>query len=168
VTLRTLAISVLLLGSAASVAEAQPISAVANDSIISQIGEFNTATVTQLGGGNTQTTIQGSLDPSALAKLPSSSLLTLGPSFNNVATTTQIANPANGGSNTSMTIQLGAGANVSNVMQVALAGGTNNQLTIQSGLGNIANTLQIAHAGLTNTSAIVQVGNHNIATVVQK
>jgi hypothetical protein len=164
--IKTLSATTLVLVTALSTAQAQTVAIPANESFISQLGDNNAVTVAQTGGGNTQTTLQGAADPSALAKLPSSNLLTLGPSFNNFANTTQLA--ANGGSNTSTTIQLGAGSNVSNVMQVALAGGSNNQLTVQSGFGNIANTTQIAHAGLTNNSAIVQVGSHNTAVVSQK
>ena len=139
-----------------------------NDSFIQQVGDLNTAGVKQVGGGNTQVTLQGLIDTSALAGIPHTGTLSAGPSFGNIANTTQLANPANGGSNNSTTIQLGAGANVSNVMQVALLGGTNNALTIQNGAGNSASTTQIAHAGLTNSSAIVQMGSHNTATVTQR
>jgi hypothetical protein len=167
--IKALAIAAVVSTAAISAAHAQSITVPTNESVISQIGDYNAATVKQIGGGgNTQTTIQGAGDASALSGLPNSDLLTLGPSFNNIANTTQLANPANGGSNSSITIQLGAGSNVSNVMQVALAGGTNTQLTIQNGFANIASTTQISSAGLNNKSTIMQTGSHNTATVAQK
>jgi hypothetical protein len=167
--IRSIAILATLLTHMISFAEGQTLpTASANASYIAQIGDLNSAIVSQTGGGNTQTTLQGAVSPSALTQLPNFRLLTIGPSFNDTAITTQLANLANGGSNSSLTVQLGVGSNASNIMQVALAGGTNNQTTFQSGFENAADTAQIAHAGLTNTSAIVQIGNHNTATVMEK
>jgi minor curlin subunit len=146
-TVATIALTVAL--STAHAQTAVPL----NDSFVNQIGDYNSAAIEQMGGGNKQTTLQGQANA---------------PSFNNTSNTTQTANPLTGSANSSTTIQTGPGSNLSNVIQVATAGGTNTQLTIQNGFANVASTMQIAHAGLANNSTIMQTGNHNTTTVVQK
>jgi hypothetical protein len=122
-----------------------------NESFVDQIGGSNTTIVSQVGGGNTQTTLQGQASA---------------PSFNNIASTNQSV--AQGGSNMSTTIQLGPGSNISDVMQMATAGGQNNALTIQNGFFNVAHTTEIAGSGLDNKSTIMQTGLRNTAAVTQK
>jgi hypothetical protein len=123
-----------------------------NESFVDQIGGSNTAIVGQVGGGNSQTTLQGR--PSA-------------PSFNNIASTSQSVTQG-GGSNRSTTIQLGAGSNISDIMQMTTTGAQNNALTIQNGFANVAHTTEIASGELNNKSIIMQTGVRNTATVTQK
>ena len=157
--LKALTVAAIAVTSTLSVAHAQTAAVPLNDSFVNQVGDYNTAAVSQIGGGNAQTTLQGQANA---------------PSFNNIANTTQTADPLKGGANSSTTIQTGAGSNVSTVMQMALAGGVNTQLTVQNGFANVASTTQIANAGIlgagavNNKSTIMQTGSHNIATVVQK
>jgi trimeric autotransporter adhesin len=147
---KSLTAAVIVLAASISAALAQ---SATNESFIYQIGDDNTVTVVQTGGNNTQNTLQGNATA---------------PSFSNIASTTQVADPLPGGANLSTTIQGGPGFDVSDVTQIAAGAGQNTQLTIQTGAGNFSHTSQISHSALSNDSTTIQKGVDNVVHVSQK